>query len=420
MSTDRTFGNGNKLAKNVTNIRKILAVLLTLTLFQGCAQQELTPITAEALTEELDNIVRTTIVPGFSIAFVKAGDVLYKQGFGYQNVEFQFPYTAETQQTLGSVSKTFIGAAIAKAISLGLFSLDTPINSILSQPIFNPNFPAEGITIRNLVNHTSGILDREEAYDDTYYVTPETDQSIDPESPMGQLYTALNVKVTDDPRSLSRLVADYFYSNGALYSSTNFTSDKPGSKVQYSNLSASLAAYVVEVASGMPYELFLQTHILNPLSMHSTGFDSSTVSPSEQATFYVDSTPLPPYELESFPDGGLRSTANDLSLYLLDMMNGLTGTSDVLFDKSYYDLLFAPNGDFSIFWQTDGQGTYFHSGSDPGITTIIGFGPEFGGGFVLLMNLDAEVDGNESYVSDLWESQISPLVLRFLATDDSN
>jgi CubicO group peptidase (beta-lactamase class C family) len=236
---------------------------------------------------------------------------------------------------------------------------------------------------------------------------------------MGQLYRELNVKVTDTPRTLEELVNAYFYPQGDLYASTNFADTQPGEVVEYSNLAATLAAYVVEVASGMSYETFLQIHILDPLSMHATGFAGTEVSPSQHASSYIDDVPLPFYRLESFPDGGLRSTINDLSLYLLDMMEGQKGQSDVLFAPSVYNTLFTKQGEFSLFWSASGQGSFSHTGGDPGISTLMGFGPNIKGGVVLIMNIDSEAGGNEGFIDDLWAQKIGPLAKRYLHTAPS-
>lgn len=388
----------------------------------GCSQEELkqeelSPISAETLTKELDNIVRDSPIPGFGIALVQNERIVYKNGFGFQDVESQIPYTVDTQQPIASISKTFIGASIAQALSLNLFTLDTPINDILPQPITNPHYPSVDITVRHLVNHSSSIMDEEEAYYSTYYVSGETDANIDLASPTGQLYLDFELKITDNPRTLAQLVNAYFQPSGELYNTSNFAKTKPGDRVEYSNLASSLAAYVVEVASGMPYEEFLQTYVLYPLNMYATGFDGREVAQSQHARLYIDDIPMFQYRFESFPDGGLRSTTGDLSLYLLDMMKGQSGSSNVQFESTVYKALFTKDGDYSLFWSATDKGSFQHSGGDPGISTLIGFGPNLGGGLVFIMNLDEETKDNEDFLMDLWEQKLAPLVKAFLLTD---
>ncbi|MEM6320829.1 MAG: serine hydrolase domain-containing protein [Bacteroidota bacterium] len=91
-----------------------------------------TPITAKAaLTSALEEVVDETEIPGFTVAIVKNGALAIQSSFGYADITSNSPYTNQTTQTIGSISKTFIGAAMVKAIEEGYFTLDTDINELL-------------------------------------------------------------------------------------------------------------------------------------------------------------------------------------------------------------------------------------------------------------------------------------------------
>jgi CubicO group peptidase (beta-lactamase class C family) len=64
------------------------------------------------------------------------------------------------------------------------------------------------------------------------------------------------------PKTLSELVNSYYYNGGDYYSLDNFENTNPGEVENYSNVGASLMAFLIEIVSGMSYQNFIETHIL--------------------------------------------------------------------------------------------------------------------------------------------------------------
>ncbi|GAA5024860.1 hypothetical protein GCM10011506_08760 [Marivirga lumbricoides] len=109
-----------------------------------------------------------------------------------------------------------------------------------------------------------------------------------------------------------------------------------------------------------------------------------------QMIIYDKNTPLPVYGLESFPDGGLRTSNEDMMKYMIAMIAGQRGEESLLFKESYYDLLFAEtSSNYSIFWDIDpGVNAFGHSGGDPGISSEFHFSGPGNAGFFILSNYD--------------------------------
>jgi|GEM_PF-5587036 len=74
------------------------------------------------LTQVMQDIIEDPNVPGFAISIVKNNIIIYQQAFGYADVQTRKPYSNQTVQHIASVSKTFMGAAIVKAIEGGYFT----------------------------------------------------------------------------------------------------------------------------------------------------------------------------------------------------------------------------------------------------------------------------------------------------------
>src|SRR5207244_13170214 len=93
-------------------------------------------------------------VPGVAVAIVSKGNVT-RRGYGFANLEHMVPVTDETLFQSGSLGKMFTATAVMLQVEDGKLALSDPITK------FFPDAPAtwRTITVRNLLNHTSGIPD---------------------------------------------------------------------------------------------------------------------------------------------------------------------------------------------------------------------------------------------------------------------
>lgn len=391
-------------------------IVLTVLLFAACSDDDdnvTTPVqppitTAAQLTTALTQIYTTSEAPGFAVSVVKDDVLLYQQAFGQADIANDRPYTNQTIQPIGSISKTFVAAAVVKAIEQGYFTLDTDINDILPVEVVNPNHPQEIIQVSHLVTHTSGLVDNGETYLAAYHILPGEDLT----SPGAQLLQAAFGAEQRATYPLDDFLAAYYLPEGDLYSADNFATTAPGEAWNYSNIATSLTALLVEVATDTPFPAYVNSNILEPLGMDQSGYRPGDLDQNQMAKLYWDrNTELPNYYNESYPDGSLNTSNEQLAKFLLDMMRGANGASGALFSQDGYDLLFTellPDGlipssladNQGTFWFLD-NGVIRHDGSDPGTTCNLEFNPEANAGFLLLTNMDASTSEHTTAYRDL-------------------
>ena len=370
----------------------------------------------DTLTRALQQVYQRYSLPGLSVVLVNEKKIIYQHSFGHANIEQQIKYSSKSIQNIGSVSKTFAAIALMKAVELGYFDLDTDINTILPFNVVNPNAPTSPMTVRQLANHTSGIVD----HPSTFYNTYQFDTTLAAYSPLA--YAKLkklgfNEQVRD--RSLARFMYDYLSEKGQYYTKQNFGLDAAGRSSSYSNIGSALAAYLVEIKSGMSYADFTRRYIFRPLRMRQSSWFLDVKRLKRYARPYDDAfSVLPYYHLITYPDGGLRTNTSDLGKYLIALLKGYQG-GEKLLKRSSYTRMFTPQfakesppkgirlttRNKGIFWNLYVNGTIGHDGDDPGVSSFLFFNPKTGLGGVFLSN---------KYVAD--KKSIADLLMHFTDT----
>ena len=402
-----------------TRIRFILGTTLVILLsaISSCSSDDdrsITPPVAtgiqtqEDLTEYFEKVIETQEIAGFAVSIVQGNNIDYKASFGFGNIEAQRHFNNQTVINIASLSKSFVGAATAKAIEQGHFTLDTPINDILPIRIVNLANPDAVIRVRHLVTHTSGIVDDQSTYiKANYFVLPNQDMST-----RGAmiLTDALELEVMN-PVPLDEYLAEYFLEDGALYGDSNFIAVEPGEVWSYSNVATALMGFVIESATKEDFATYVATYILSPLQMNNTTFNVTEVNRQQWATPYLDkNTPLPFYGNHGYPEGSIHTTNDDLANYLLDMIKGMKGQSNTLFETAFYELLFTPQLDAGIvpddfaenhglYWYKKGN-NWVHGGNSLGVSSHMEIKTDGSSGFFVIANMDATFSDN----TDKWEA----------------
>lgn len=375
------------------------------------------------LSEYLQNLLETRNIPGFSVNVSIGNAIAFQESFGYANIANQVPYTNQTVNNLASTSKTFLGAATAKAIEQGLFTLETNINDLLPIDIINPKNPNGVIKIKHLVTHTSGIVDVPETYiSSNYFILMNQDVN----TTMGNiLVNELGMQQMEQV-DLDEYLVEIFHEDGELYSLDNYLDTEPGETWAYSNDATSLMGYIIEYVSGVSFDEYVANYILNPLQMHNSTFNIDQVDFQNMATLYYDSnTPFPNYANHGYVEGGLYSNSDDMSKYLLDMMRGARGESTTLFSNQYYNLLFTEQlqagivpAEFAenhgLFWYMNND-YVMHGGNSLGISSHIQLKKDGSAGFFIITNMDGTFVGN----TEKWE-EVKTLVTNAIEEYISN
>lgn len=365
---------------------------------------------SEKLTEELHQIYAHGHINGFSVAIVDKDSQLYAHGFGYSDVKNKRQYTEHTIQNIASISKTFIGVALMKAQELGKLNLDDPINKYLPFNVVNPHFPTVPITIRQLATHTSSIKDPSR-YEHNGYILKEGN------SPGAKQKN--NFRPPDEMIPLGQFLESILSEEGKWYKKKTFLKNKPGEHFEYSNIGAGLAAIIIEQAVGSSFHEFTKTHIFHPLGMTETGWSFDDIDFSNHSKLYQDTkTELTYYRLVNYPDGGLITSASDLSKFLSELMKGYAGEGRIL-KKESFEVLFQPqltethlkkrsenpyNDEYNsgILMGISAKGYIGHTGGDPGVVTFMFFNPNTMLGKILIVNTELKKKGISEFIA-IWK-----------------
>lgn len=343
----------------------------------------------EAITTELTELTNNSNLVGFAVAILNKDSIGYEKGFGYANKKTKTPYTIHTVQPIASISKTLLGVALMKAQEMGILNLYDNINDYLPFKIYNPNFPDEKITIQQLSNHTSSIIDSDQ-YDQAYIfkdqippfyndLSDETNQEVK---------EAVDLFNRNEWMPISAFIENQYSDNGIWYNKENFSTNLPGSTYKYSNMGANIAAYVIQEASGENYIQFVQKYILDPLEMTKSGWPSKNYHPDNFSTLYWYGYPIPEYELITYGDGGFMTSIKGYSKFLITVIEGYNREDNILNPTSYKEMLKDPiSDDFKngVFWSVDSE-KIGHSSNDPGVISHAYFLKNNGKGIIVLVN----------------------------------
>jgi len=330
---------------------------------------------------------------GFSLALIdKAG--IYRSGsYGFANVEAKRPMSIDTIMNIASISKILTGTSLMMLVEQGKLDLDRDVNDYLPFKVENPHHPGIAITARQLLTHTSSIVDRDELYFSATVYFPGA----------------------DNPMNLGDFVRNYLSASGKYSDPANFGRFPPGSQRQYSNIGYGLAGYLVEVLSGQALNHFSADKVFEPLKMHSTGWMLAEVDIDKHSNLYEwgehGHSAVAWYGLATWPDGGLRTSVRDLSRFFAAMISSGELEGSRILSRKTINLMFQPQfaeGQVlesvredeshrqAITWSyrndINGDSMIGHSGGDPGVTTHAYFFPATGKGAILLVNTSSEAD----------------------------
>jgi len=232
------------------------------------------------LDEYLDQYLLIKNVPSISAGLLEQGKITWLKSVGMADIENSVPVSNSSLYRIASISKPITAVAILQLWERGLVSLDTDARTYI------PNFPVKKykFTIRQLLNHTSGIRNYKEGEFDSkkYYAT------------------------TDDALK------------SFAYDSLVF---EPGTKYAYTSLGYTLLAAIIENVSKTSFEDFLKKNIFLPAGMESTLIDKQREIILNRVRGYEKNAerkfvnaPLADLSIK-IAGGGLLSTAQDLLLF---------------------------------------------------------------------------------------------------------
>ena len=265
---------------------KRLLLFFTLILFWSCSA--ISAQTEQQIDTYLSAQMDKYHIPGLSLVVVLDDKIVLKKGYGLANVELSVPASPESVYMIGSVTKNFTAAAILMLVEERKISLDEKIAMYLADV---SNVPGT-VTVRQLLNHTSGIIDFTEI--------------------PGSIGFA---RLDRTPKEVVK---------PALESPLRFT---PGEKHEYSNTNYILLGMIIERVAKKGYGPFLAERIFGPLKMHDTRVNNMRVVMKNrvngynwnQQTLYNGDYGSPSNKWSS---GGMVSTVLDLAKWDAGLRSG--------------------------------------------------------------------------------------------------
>jgi CubicO group peptidase (beta-lactamase class C family) len=290
-----------------------------------------------------------------NVLVAEKGKVIYKKSFGFSNESTKSKLNENSIFELASVSKQFTAMAIVMLKERGKLSYDDKMSKHLPELSHYAN-----ITIRNLLNHTSGLPDYGALMDTTFNKTK----------------IATNADL---------VTAFAKYKPEVLF--------QPNTKWEYSNLGYDFLASIVEKVSGMSYGDYLTQAIFKPLKMKNTFVYTRRYAPKKVANYafgYVYSDSLKKYVLPDETDeykfvvwlDGIvgEQAVNSTTIDLLKWDRALYANK--LISKESKKEIFTPavlsdksKTEYGFGWEIQDNGVYGnivkHDGSWPGYGTFI-------------------------------------------------
>ena len=303
-------------------------------------------------------------------AYIVKKEVLLNYSGGFADLANEIPNTIETRFASASMSKTFVAVGILQLIEAEKLEFEDTIGAILD---FDLKHIDPYVTVRQLLNHTSGVPD--------YF-----DESVMDD------YEALWTDYPNYRIRHNRDMLPLFIDKPMMYNR--------GERFQYNNSGYVLLAMIIEAITGMDFDVYLKQNVFDRCDMFSTGYFSFDKLPAKCANSYIYCPETEDYRTNIYSvgakgtgDGGAFVTVGDI----VKLWNGLIGykllSKDMvmqMFSKQSGDGKDPEEGYYGFgLWIIDnpkGQDYVYMQGCDEGVSAISEYNPNNGMITVILSN----------------------------------
>ena len=311
-------------------------------------------------------------------------DIITTGAIGLKNADTKEILENDDRVLIGSVTKTLIATAILRLASQGKLDIDSPVHKILPKILFdNPWRENNPVTIRDLLNHTSGIEDAR----------------------FWQVFST---------ESTSTTPLEYLFSKNPSVLKVRTI---PGTRFSYSNMGYSFLGLIIEKITQEPYENYLDKNLLVPLGMNSSTFQFTTqkgenVDQHLAMGHFDNGTTQENIPMFLRPAGQFTTTAKDMALLAKFLMSDGVINEKSFIDKELLNQMGNPistesykNGltsgyQFGLSYR-DRYGVVgkFHRGNTIGYRATFYLFPEQKKGFFISYNTDSETANYENFNS---------------------
>lgn len=298
--------------------------------------------------------------PSLSVAVVKDGEIIFAQGFGWADKAKRRKANQHTAYSIASISKPITATGIQLLAQAGKIDVDQPANDYLSKSkIHNPFGQDDDITVRQLLNHTSGLgLHYQFYYQSDQYPVPDRDTTIK------------HYGIATRP---------------------------PGESYYYCNLGYGILDHIIAQTSGKTYSSFVETSLFKSIGMEDSFIGLPNAKDKNVAVRYDrQDNPIPLYEFDH--DGGSAVYASAYDLARFAQLHLEDAFQEVLQPK-YIQQMKEPTGEigpssgYGMGWRMD-RGDHeivSHTGGMPGVATRLSLVPDQNLAVVCLSNKESSL-----------------------------
>ena len=302
-------------------------------------------------------------IPGLSVAVVMDGETIYTSGFGFADLDSGKAATADTLFQLGSNSKAFTALGVFHLQKDGLIDIKDPITKYIPWLTLLYEGQEADVTIEEFINHTSGI----------------PSNTIDKIPQLDETHTDAIEKTVETIVGLS-------------------LANKPGAHYEYATINYDVLGLLIEETSGMKYEEYIQTYVLDAGGLNNTCLYKSQAEKKDMALgykigFFSPKLYTAPRYEGNKPAGYIISNAIDMAEWLKIQLNtSAASTLDKKLVEKSHEPRVATFGDsmyYTAGWQVfDNDGTeLYHAGKNPNYSSYVVFRPADLFGVAVLCNI---------------------------------
>lgn len=270
-------------------MRKIRNYLLTLIVLLNVLHVDVTSQTAHSpakIIEQYKMLIKEHMkksrLVGVGAALILGDSVVWKQGFGYEDKEKNIPFTTQSTQSIGSITKPFTVLGIMQMQEKGLIDIHQPLVNYLPQfRIKTRGADLKQITVKSLIDHTSGLPND--------ILLNATDK---------------NERYTDTLKYLKKEYLAY----------------PPGMVYHYSNLGYCLLGHTIFAVSKQGYPDYLQAHVLKPAGMKDSGFPAYNKLHHVSKTYDKNGNIVARLPMRNIPSGALHSNIDDMVSFAQELI----------------------------------------------------------------------------------------------------
>ncbi len=338
--------------------------------FSQEAHKEGVPNTLMELKSSILDILKASKTPGAGVVLVSGDETVFLEGLGKADIENNIAVNENTMFRLGSVSKVFVALAILKLQEEGRLTLKDKIKDLIPEIKFNNPWEEKyPIRIENLLEHTTG-------WDEWHFAE------------LG----------SDDPKPKTLKEALDFYPKART---SRFI---PGTRIGYSNVGTSVAAYIVEKVSGLTFEEYVEKYFFKPMGMENMTYLESEQYKKSGAKLYANGVKLDYFNILYRPSAALNGSPKDMARMIKFFINrGMVNKNQIISEPSLQRMeisgsmpLFSKSEIFKFYGLANNPSFYNgfiyrgHGGSLPGGNADFGYLPEYNVGFAVMINGDDE------------------------------